>query len=182
MTGIETAAIVAAVATTASTVVGTISQMQQAKFQASVADMNAKIEAQNARRATERAFAEGQEQDRINAGIFGQQISEQSGSGLSAEGGTFALARKGARTLGRLDTLNVVQEGLLDAHNARVREANFRAEKSAAKASGRNALLSGAIGTVGSAAGAFGNLPTSLVGGSTSSIRTAGPRRFTFKG
>lgn len=179
MTGVETALLAASLATTvAGGVVSTIGAQRQAKFQAAVAQNNAMIEEQNARRAIERAGIEAQEQDRINAGILGEQISEQSGSGLSARGGSFALGRKSARELARLDTLNVAQQGFLDAFNARTRAEGFRSEASAAKAAGRNALISGAIGTVGSLAGGLaqptssgGTLASSLIGGSRSSAR-----------
>lgn len=179
MTGVETALLVGSLATTlVGGAVQTIGAIQQSKYQAAVANMNARIEEQNAQRAVERAGIEAQNQDRINAGILGEQISEQSGSGLSARSGSFALGRKSARELARLDTLNVAQQGFLDAFNARTRAANFRAEASAAKASGRNALISGAIDTVGSLASGLatptsggGTLASSLIGGSRSSAR-----------
>lgn len=187
MTGVEIALIAGAVIAAAGTAVQAYGAHQQAKYQASVAEMNMKIQQDNAKRATDRAFIEGQEQDRINAGIFGEQINAQGGSGLSAASPSFALARRGARTLGRLDTLNVVQSGLIDAHNARVGAAQSKADAGAFRAAGRNALISGGLQATGQLAsglgGAFGG-GSSLVGGSTSSIGRGSsiPRSTSFTG
>lgn len=182
--------IVSGIISLASTAVGTLASVQQSKFQASVARMNAQIEEDNARRATERAMIDAQTQDRINAGIFGEQIAAQGSSGLSARSGSFALSRKSARTLGRFDTANVVQEGLLEAFNNRVSAANFRSEASAAKAAGRSALVGGVLSGIGGVAD-IASTPTSsgrtllqtFVGRSTAPPRRfAGPRQFSFKG
>lgn len=187
MTGVETALLVGAVASAAATAFGTVSAVKQSNYQASVAKMNAKIEQDNAKRAIEAGLEEAATQDRINAGIFGEQLNTQAGSGLSTGSGSFALDRKAIRELGRQDTLNVAQRGFLQAHNSQVAAAQYRADASAAKSVGRGALIGGILGTAGNVAGAYSTpipgstqtLGQSLIGRATSSrqsIRYTRPR------
>lgn len=158
MTGIEEAALVASLVTTvAGTAVSTIAAKNQADYQASVAKMNAKIEAEQAKRDVARGYQEAQAQDRRTAAALGEQASTQSGSGLSASSASFALARKSARELGRLDTLNVMQDAYLRAYNSKVRESQYKADASAAKAAGNNAILGGVIQGAGQIAGGIGS-------------------------
>jgi len=168
---------IAVAASLAGTALAVDSSNKQAKFQSSVAQMNADIDAQNAARSISDAQIAAQEQDRVNAGVLGQQINAQGGSGLSATSGSFALGRRSAKELARLDSLNVAQRGYLDAFNFRVGEANSLAQASAAKSAGKNAVIGGIISGVGTAASGISGISGSLVGSSTSKPRAGQPGR-----
>lgn len=191
MVGVETALIIGAVTSVASTAYGAYSSYQQSQYQAEVAKMNAKTEQANAKRAIEAGLAEAEAQDRVNARVYGEQLNAQAGSGLSTRSGSFALGRKSARSLGRLDTMNVAQAGYLQAYNHNVAASQYKAEASAAKAAGRGALIGGALGVAGGLADAYTTpvpgsqltLGQSLFSSTTPAAvpRFAGPRSYSYK-
>lgn len=142
-------------------IAGGVMGMMQASYQAKVANMNADVAKQNAIRALERGGIEAEDNDRQTAALLGEQEVAQAASGVSLSGKSQILTRKSARMLGRRDALNILQDASTEAYNYRVQQANFKAEASAAK-------MSGIAGLVGSAFSAMGSMPTSMVGGSTS--------------
>jgi len=135
--------------------------MMQASYQAKVAEMNADVAEENAKRALQRSGIEAEDSDMQTHALLGEQEVAQAASGVSLSGKSQILTRKSARILGRRDALNILQDGSTEAYNFRVQKANFKAEASAAK-------LSGIAGLVGGAFSAMGSMPTSMVGGSTS--------------
>ncbi len=141
--------------------VGGITGMMQASYQAKVADMNAEVAAENAKRALERGGIEAEDNDMQTRALLGEQEVAQAASGVSLSGKSQILTRKSARILGRRDALNILQDASTESYNYKVQEANFKAEKSAAK-------LSGFASLVGGVAGAISSMPSSMVGGSTS--------------
>lgn len=102
------------------------------QYQSKVADMNAKVAAENARRALARSDVEAVENDRQTADLLGEQEALQGASGLSLTGKSFAANRVRTKVLGRRDTLNIKQEGAIENFNYRVQRQNFRAESKSA--------------------------------------------------
>ena len=149
-------------------IVGGVTGMIQASYQAKVAKMNASIAADNAVRALERGSVEGEDNDFQTRALLGEQEVAQAASGVSLSGKSQILTRESARRLGRRDTLNILQDASVEAYNYRTQEANFKAEAQAAKISG----ISGLVGSVFSAAS---SIPSSLAGGASS---TASPYKF----
>jgi hypothetical protein len=147
-----------------STAFQAVSSYQAYSYQAKVAEMNQEIANDNATRALERAQVEQQDQDSITLAMLGEQEAQQAASGLAFGSGSFRLARKSARELGRKDALNIRQAGELEAYDYRTQAANFGAHAEMAKASATNSLLGG-----------FLSGTASLVSGAT---KVANPDRF----
>ena len=149
-------------------VVGGITGMMQGMYQAKVANMNAEIANDNAKRALERGAVEGEDNDFQTRALLGEQEVAQAASGVSLSGKSAILTRESARKLGRRDTLNIIQDASVEAYNYRTQAANFKAEAAAAKISGISSMIGGVLG-------AAGSIPTSMVGGATS---TSSPYKF----
>lgn len=157
---------IAAIIGAVGSIVQGISAYQAGQYQAALATMNAKIATENAARAIERSRVEQATQDDITAGLLGEQVAIQGASGVSLGSKSFSLTRKSAARLGRLDALNIVQAGELEAHAFKTDAFNFLASASAAKASGFNSLVAGFLGATGSIIG------KAKVGGKTASLLT----------
>lgn len=149
-------------------IAGGVMGMMQASYQAKVANMNASIANDNAKRALERGSVEGEDNDFQTRALLGEQEVAQAASGVSLSGKSAILTRESARKLGRRDTLNILQDASVEAYNYRTQAANFKAEAKAAK-------ISGITGLVGSVFSAAGSLPTSMAGGASA---TASPYKF----
>lgn len=120
--------------------------MAQASYQAKVANMNAQIAEENAKRTIERSQIEQQDQDMMTRQALGEQMSVQSASGLSMASGSALLTRRAAARLGRMDALNVRQAGEIEAYNYKTQAMNFRAEASMAQLTGVGNLLNSFLG------------------------------------
>ena len=149
-------------------IVGGVIGMTQASYQAKVANMNASIAEDNAKRALERGDVNAEDSDFQTRALLGEQEVAQAASGVSLSGKSQILTRESARKLGRRDALNIVQDASVEAYNYKTQAANFKAEAAAARISG----ISGLVGSVFSAAG---SIPSSLAGGSSS---TASPYKY----
>jgi hypothetical protein len=130
----------------------------QSSYQGQVAEMNADIAKDNAKRAVERSQIEQESQDLKAANVLGAQVVEQGASGLSLSSGSLLKSRKSARRLARLDALNVRQAGEIEKYNYLTDAANYKAQAAGARISGVGSLLGGFFSGV-----------NSLVGSSTSS-------------
>lgn len=152
-----------AVAAALGSLVQGVTGVMQGMYQSKVADMNAKIAGENAVRAQQVAGINAQGNDNQIAAQLGEQEVDQAASGVSLSGKSQILTRNSARMLGRADTTNIIEAGNLEAYNYRVQQANFKAEKKAAKISAISAGIGGVLG-------AAANLPSgSLVGGASAS-------------
>lgn len=128
-------------------------QAQAASYQAQVADHNAKIADDNARRAIERSQIAQQNQDQLTRAQLGTQEALQGASGLSMGGGSQILTRKSAAQLGRLDALNVRQEGEIERYNFQTQAENQRSEAGLSRMRGENAKTAGYLGAFSSLIG-----------------------------
>lgn len=133
-----------------------IQGMNQARYQAKVAEINQEIAQNNAKRAQDRAQLEAQEQDALSLALLGEQEAIQGASGFSSGSESFRLTRKAGRELARKDALNIRHAGGLEAHGFNTQAMNFEAEAASQRASATNSLVGGVLG-----AGA------SLVGGAS---------------
>lgn len=156
-----------AIAGALTSIVSGVTGMMQAQYQAAVADMNAKVAKENAERAVERSRIEGEDNDMQTKALLAEQEVAQAASGVSLSGKSQIQTRASARKLGWRDTANIIHAGRVEEYNYLVQKANFDAEKKAAKISGMSSLVGGFLG-------AAGNLPSSMIGGSTS---VASPER-----
>lgn len=141
-------------------VVSGIFGLASAVYQKNVADMNAEIAEENAKRAAEQGNRAAKEQDDLTRAAIGEQIAVQSASGLSLSSRSQVRTRNAARALGRVDALNVREEGDMRAYNYRTDAANFKAQ-------GTGAM----IGGIGGALGSFLNAG-SLVGNARATRRS----------
>lgn len=128
--------------------VGVASAIGAGNYQAQVAEMNAKIAADNAARAQERANIEASENDLLTRGFLGQQLAAQSASGVSTTSPSFALTRKAARIRGRQDSLNIIHGGQVESYNFRTDAANQRAAAAGARTQGYANAFGTALGGV----------------------------------
>ncbi len=118
----------------------------QARYQAAVADLNAKTARENAQRALERSQLEQDDQDAQTLALIGQQEAAQSASGLAITGRSAFMARKSALELGRRDALNVRDAGKLEAYNYEVQATNQNNAATLYRQQGRNSMVSGFLG------------------------------------
>lgn len=158
-------ATLAVVIAATSKIVEGFSAYQQDKYKAQIATMNQQVAEQNASRAIDRSQVEQQTQDNAARAALGEQTENQATSGLALTGRSFVQARRNARTLARLDALNIRQAGSVEAYNYKVDAVNYGAEATAAKSEGVGALLGGFLGA-----------GSSLASGSS---KTANPGKYT---
>lgn len=136
---------------------GTISAVGQARYQAQVAANNQRIAEENARRASDQAQQQQLEADRETAAFIGAQESIQGASGLSIGGASQLRTRRSVQRLGRSDAINIRQQGNSTIQQFLQEAENYRAEAKNAKAQIPGIILGGAL-----------NMASSLVGGAQS--------------
>lgn len=124
-----------------SSVLGTVSAIGAANYQAGVARNNALIAEQNAMQASDRAQQEQVEADRETAALLGEQVAIQGASGLT--GASQLRTRRSANRLGQQDRENIRLGGDREIQNFRQQAENFRAEGRAAKSQATGALIGG---------------------------------------
>src|SRR5688500_9818971 len=103
----------------AGSVISGIAAYQAGSCQNKVTKQNEQNAEDNAKRATESSQVEAQQHDALTAAAIGEQEAIQGASGLSLTGRSQILTRKAAARLGRLDTLNVIQGGQVEAYGYR---------------------------------------------------------------
>lgn len=129
----------------ASGVVGLIGAQQMSGFQAKVAERNAQLADENAKRALHDAAVQAQNRDLDSTVEMGDLLANLGASGLAIGTGSAALRRKSQAELARRDRGYIIQEGEMAAHNYRQQAQDFRTEASGAKAEGKWNMLSGAL-------------------------------------
>lgn len=122
-----------------------VQAFQTASYQSSVAKMNAQIADENAARARQRATLAAQENDLATVGMLGEQLSVQAASGLSTGSRSAMMTRKATRQRGRLDSLNIIQGGDVEAYNYKTQAANFRSDAKASSLDAAGGLLGGVM-------------------------------------
>lgn len=138
-------------------VLGTISTIGAANYQAGVANNNAKIAEANAQSASDKAQKDQLASDQQTAALIGEQEAAQGASGLSVNGASQLRTRRSAQRLGRQDAESIRAQGDSNIQSYMQQAENYRAEASSQKASATGALIGGVF-----------DAGSSLVGGAKS--------------
>lgn len=157
----------------AGSVLGGLANFSAGQFRARIATMNREVALENADRAIARSQVEQMDQDTQTAALIGEQEALQGASGLSLTSRSHIRTRASARTLGRVDALNVRQAGEIESYNYQVDAENFRAEASASQSEALFGLVEGFLGAGSAFAGSKAG--ESLIGGLTSTKRKLTP-------
>jgi hypothetical protein len=150
--------VIGTVAAVGSAVVGTAATISANNYQAQIAKRNAELMEINAQRAVQRSQTEQLAQDQQTRALLGEQLAAQSASGLKLGGKSQMLTRKSARMLGRLDAINVRDQGNVEAFNYRMMAADEMDKIKFLNQSSGFALLSGFLDAAGSGASGLANL------------------------
>lgn len=127
----------------AGAVVGAQSQIAANNYQKQVAERQAQINEWNAQRAIQNSQVAQIQQDDQTRALLGEQLAEQSASGLSIYSKSSMLTRKTARQLGRIDALNVRNAGDIEAFNYRMAAQDNYEQMKYLDTSNQNTLLTG---------------------------------------
>ena len=129
----------------AGSVAGTVSSINAASYQASVAQRNQEIAERNSRKAIEDSQREQQDWS-VEAGQqLAGLLAEQSASGISLSGGSSFLRRKGAEDLTRRDASRIREGGNIRSQNFSQQAADFGAEAGMERSRRKFSLLGGGI-------------------------------------
>jgi hypothetical protein len=137
--------------------VNMMGQMQQASasasaanYQAQVARNNQTIAEQNATYSRQAGVVEAEQQSQRTARLVGAEIAGQGASGIDPTTGSPAEVVKGTREMGRLDTLNLVQNAELRARGFNIEASNQGANAGLLTQQASNARTAGMFGAAGS--------------------------------
>ena len=158
-----------------STVIGGVGQLQaagaaaaSAKYNASVADMNAKLADRAAKDALERGGIEEQKQRAKTAQILGQQQAGMAANGLDLTFGSPLDLLVDTAVMGELDALTIRTNAYREERDIRQQGANYRGQAGMYRAEASSAKTAGwlnAGGTVlGGGAQAYGNYQKTKIG------------------
>lgn len=139
----------------AGSLVSGMAAMQQANYQAAVAEVNAKQARINAKQEQEMSGRDQEDLGAQNRGLLGEQISAQAASGASLDSPSSQRARYRAREIAYQDIWRRAEEGNKRWANLRTQANVYDAEAGAHKQAGRMNMLGSLIGAASSVAGAF---------------------------
>lgn len=128
-----------------SAVVGGISQMQSAQYQAAVAQNNANILEENAARERAAAAEDMQSKDMDARAQVAALMADMDASGLSADSGSFLRRRSGAQWLAGRDRERLERKADTSVRNTKQEAASYRAEAKALKKGGFLSFLTTAF-------------------------------------
>ena len=160
--------------TIGSTVMGAVGAVQQgqaasasAKYNANVANMNAKLADRAAKDALERGALEEQKQRQKTATLIGQQKASMAANGVDLSFGSPLDTLVDSATLGELDALTIRSNTYREERDLRQQGANYRGQARMGMASASGASTGGwlnAGGTLlGGGAKAYGSYKQSLI-------------------
>jgi hypothetical protein len=142
-----------------------------AKAQAAVSEQNAHLAELQAADATKRGGSEAYAMKRQLAILQGHQRAMAAVNGVNADSGSMADIQAASALEGERDINANSENRARESWGYDVQAANYRAEASAARASGRNAMFGGAVG----AAGSLLSLATPVSSGSGLKIQSRYP-------
>jgi hypothetical protein len=122
--------------TTAASVIGAFGSVAAGRYQAGVANNNAKIAENNEAKATNEAAIAAQIQDQEATQDIGSILSEQGASGLDVGVGSGALRRKSASELAARDRGFTIFKGQSESDAYKQQAEGFRSDAKVAKRSG----------------------------------------------
>ena len=133
--------------------IGAIQQGQAAsasgKYNAQVADMNAKMADRAAKDALERGKLEEQKQRQKTAGLMGQQTAAMAANGLDIGFGSPLDTLVDTATLGELDALTIRSNSYREERDIRQQGANYRGQAGMYRAGASSALTGGYLNAAG---------------------------------
>lgn len=144
-----TALLLATVASAGSQLVGGIQAYQQGRYEADVAQTNAKIATDNAARARLDASRAEEAQRREARKVLGRAAAASSQSGAAGSGpgqGSFGALNTQSAKEAELDALNIRYGGEMEAFGNESQAAMFRAERKAALQRATGGLITGVLG------------------------------------
>jgi hypothetical protein len=121
-----------------------------ANYQAQVARNNQQIAEQNAAYSRQAGQVEAEQQGQKTARLVGAEVAAQGASGIDPTTGSPADVVRGTREMGRLDTLNLVQNAELRARGFNIEASNQGANAELLTQQARNARTAGTFGAAGS--------------------------------
>lgn len=136
-----------------SAVVGGISSMSQARYQAAVATRAAQVQEQNAQRIIAAGQADAQQQDMEAAAAVADDIARSASSGFAVSSPSFVRRRERSRILIEQDRSRIIEDSRLKATNAREQAAASLNEAAAAKKSALFSMLGMGLGVADSMIG-----------------------------
>ncbi len=144
-------------ATTAVSSVGSvisgIGQANQANYAATIADQNARLSADQAKRAEENTAIEAQRRYRQSAQVLGAQQAAMAANGVDLNFGTALDVSRDARMIAAEDVGQIYQQGADTVKGLDIQAWNYRGEANAQRAKASGALVSGIFGAAGTALG-----------------------------
>ena len=145
-------AIAAAVGALSSLVSG-VAAIQQASYQASIAEANARQARYNAEQAAEIAQRDAQDIGTENAGLLGEQLVGMGASGIELSSPSFVRSRRRAQSLAIEDQNRRIEAGNKEYANYQTQANMFDAEAKAHKSSRGLIALGAGLDAVGSLVG-----------------------------
>jgi hypothetical protein len=145
-----TLAVVSIAGTVLSAGVGAIGAMNQAsatadsaRYQQQVAKNNQTIADQNAAYSRQAGQVAAQQESMKTAAVVGQEVAAQGASGIDPTTGSPADVVRGTRAVGRLNTLNTIQNAELRARGYDIEASNFGATAELKGMEAKNATTAG---------------------------------------
>jgi hypothetical protein len=158
----------AAVAATGAVFSG-ISQAQQYRYQAQVADQNAKLAADQARDSIETTNTEALRARRAQAQTEGQQTAAMAANGVDLSFGSAADVVSDTKMLGNEDVAQIYKGGNERTRGYDINAWNYRSQAAGARAKAKGAMVQGILGGLSSALGAASQV-TGMKGGGGGSV------------
>lgn len=140
------------------TIAGGMAQANEAKYQAEVAQNNAKIAAQNSVNATEAGQEQAEQTSLKGAAIAGQVQAAEAANGVDVNSGSNVDVKVSQRAESKLDTDTVMNNALLQSYGYRTQQSSYLAQAQADKAEASEAPIGAAIGAFGSFLGNAGSI------------------------
>lgn len=160
-----TLTLVATAVAAAGTVVKGVSEIQQANYQAKVADANAKQQTAAAADAQERGNTTLRDQYRRASALKGEQIASMSANGIDTGFGSALNVQRDTSMLTQDDALTTAENTNREMHGYEINAANYTAQSRAASASKLGIVAGTAVDfgtTIAGAAQQYGKMKKGL--------------------
>lgn len=146
-------------------ILGGIGDFQNSRFQASVAENNAKLALQKAGDARERSKVDARNQSIQTQQLIGRQRASTAAGGVEVDTGSALDLTLDAAQFGELDRLTILNRGEREALGLEFDSANLRAQADQTRVQGNFALAGGIAGAGAAAidAGAFDTVPNTVL-------------------
>lgn len=160
------AAVASAAVATAGSVISGIGQAQQYRYQAQIADQNAKLANDQARDSIEQTTQEALRARRAQGQTEGQQTAAMAANGVDLGFGSAVDVIKDTRMLGAEDVGQIYKGGNERTRGFDINAWNYKSQAAANRAKASGAMLQGIMGGVASALGGASQVAGMTGGGS----------------